>query len=158
MSEGQAEFSADERYGRLNAAICERIRMLRTSRGLTLRDIEMQTGFANNLIGRLEHGQMNATPKYLDALAQVFECSPHDLLPPDATTISLSPSERRLLDSVRSGDQSAALSALSDCLGIIERAQPNPSAPTGEAVTQLRIAAAALTTAADLIEGEPAAR
>lgn len=153
MSEGQAEFAADERYGRLNAAICERIRMLRTERGLTLRDIETQTGFANNLIGRLEHGHMNATPKYLDALAEVFDCSPHDLLPPDATTIPLKPAERRLLDSVRRGDQAAALAALTDCLGLSGlKTQANPGAPPGEAVAQLRIAAAALTAAADALQ------
>lgn len=154
MSGGQPKNEQHNRLGPLNAAICEEIRRKRAALGLTLRAIEEQTGIANNVIGKLEKNQMNVTPKYLEAFSLVFDCSPHDLLPPDATTIPLSMPERRLLDAIRLGDRTAALRAVADCLGLPAgdpELRPNPSAPL-EVVDYLRSAASALTAAADALQ------
>lgn len=75
-----------------------------------MKAVEEQTGIANNTIAKLESGNMQATPKYLEALAPVYGCAPRDFLPPDESMPSVA--EAALLDAIRGDDADAIREAM----------------------------------------------
>lgn len=110
------------RYGELNARIGAEIRRRRNARGLSTRDVEAATAIANNTISKLENGEQNITPKYLEMFAAFFDCEPRDLLP-DA------PEWATLRAAVEARDTTAALAALAELGVVLPRTLPNPGDP-----------------------------
>lgn len=137
-------------FGELNRTIGERIRTRRESRTWTAAEVGERIGVHLQTVLRLESGAATVAPKYIELFAELFECSPHDLLPPDETTIPLSGDERRLLAAVRSGNRVAVRRAVADCLGDPTwSVEANP-----DVAAYLRTAAQALTTAAAMLGGD----
>lgn len=121
---------------------------------MTLYDVEEATGVRNNTLSKLESGLMNATPKYLERLAHVYQCSPRDFLPDEADPLGAD--EARLLAAVRTADRSEALRALADCLGVpVSQVAiiSNPTRPPGlaEAAERLQTGARELLAAAEAL-------
>ena len=83
--------------------IGQRIRQLRTERGLSLGDIERSTGLLGVYVSRVEHGRSSPSLETLERLAAAFGIPLHDFFrePSKQETAADPDAEDRLLSHLR---------------------------------------------------------
>lgn len=133
------------RYGELNARIGAEIRRRRKARDLSTRDVEAVIGVANNTISKLENGEQNITPKYLELFAGFFGCEPRDLLPDE-------PEWTRLRDAVGARDAHGVVEALAELGVVLPRTSPDPGDPTAVPGDVASLAARQIRASAESME------
>ncbi len=73
----------------MNTDLAERLRQLRSSRGLSLRKLSERSGVSQGMLSEIERGSKNPTVKLAYQIAQALEISISDLLGEDSTSPSL---------------------------------------------------------------------
>jgi transcriptional regulator with XRE-family HTH domain len=58
----------------------EKLKELRETRALSLRELANEAGVGHNTIYRIEHGQGNALPRTVRRLAKALGVEPHELM------------------------------------------------------------------------------
>ena len=58
----------------------EKLKALRESRALSLRELAKEAGVGHNTIYRIEHGQENALPRTIRRLAKALDVEPRELM------------------------------------------------------------------------------
>lgn len=137
--------SDSSRYGALNTQIGTEIRRRRHERGLSTRDVEAATGIANNTVSKLENGEQNITPKYLEAFAALYDCEPRDLLPDR-------PEWRRLREAVKGQNAVGIVAALADLGIILSQAPTDPERAKAVPADVAALAAGQIRASADSME------
>ena len=83
----------------LNQLVCDRVRTLRKSKGLTLEQLASLSGVSRSMLSQIERGQANPTLGVTFRIAQAFGIKLGDLVD--------SPPTRARIDVVRADDRSA---------------------------------------------------